>query len=129
MNIQYVLEQPQSSLLFVYPPINEILSNTAAMQVSFAMRDFNGESHKQLILQGNGGFLKQFEGLVQLRKAKRTKRVLTPLTSQSGKSFTDHSDALKKSSGYTRSMSVGMALAIAGLSASWIDAEMSRLAL
>ena len=125
----FIVEQPQSSLLFNYPPIQQTLQRAKAQKAAFAMRDFLGDSQKQLVLWGTAGFIVTFQAVAQRRSTTSRSSNLTTLASHSGKSFTGKTNELKKSSGYTRSMAVAMALSMAGLAADAVVFHMSKLKL
>lgn len=113
LNIDFIVEQPMSSLLFSYPAIRDCLKDCGGIGINFMMAAFNGESPKPLLLKGSPAYLHVFAAVAKTRlrmAAKPTRR----LVHKQGKFFTGNRSDLQQSSGYTRCMGTAMALAFAG---------------
>ena len=111
LRMRFVVEQPQTNLLFKYPPMARALAAVAAVTVAFKMEVFNGESPKPWSLNGSGILLDVFRVVASKRAPTRTtgrlmhsKRVPYRRVRCSGKL-----DELTASNGYTRCMGVAMA--------------------
>ena len=121
LGIQYVVEQPMSSLLFQFEPVLNALATTQAMGIAFQMSTFQGTSPKPLRLKGTASFLRVFDAVAKARckaVAKAKDRLTTMVRRKDGtKSFTGKQASLTESSGYTRSFGMALALGYSGRSA------------
>ena len=116
LSIHPVIEQPQSSLLFHYKPVESVLNKFEAMHIAFQMAAFGGSSPKPLIIRGVGRFLQVFKDVYIRRKATAS-TTTQRLTTHKGKAFTGHRSDLTQSSSYTRTFGIAMTLCFKGLSA------------
>ena len=64
LSIHPVIEQPQSSLLFHYKPVESVLNKFEAMHIAFQMAAFGGSSPKPLIIRGVGRFFAGVQGCI-----------------------------------------------------------------
>ena len=60
LGIDFIVEQPMSSLLFNYPAIRNALKDCGGIGISFMMAAYCGESPKPLLLKGSAKFLHTF---------------------------------------------------------------------
>ena len=130
LHIYYVVEQPQSSILFRYQPIAKVLKETSASTVAFRMANFQGDSPKPLRLQGTGAWMQTFAEVNKYRQslmlAIPSKRLV--VSSSSGQ-FTGISKELQASSGYTRSMGTAIAFSYLGMTCADVRNALGHLGL
>ena len=127
MGIFPILEQPQSSLLFRYPPIAKALLQCKCHHVAVRIAAFGGSSPKPLILKGSGVFMKTFEEVYHLRKGRPSASASGRLAVHTKGGFTGKKDMLTESSSYTRAFGLAMAWSFLGLSADDICKNLDRL--
>ena len=113
LGIDFIVEQPMSSLLFTYPAIRDALRDCGNIGISFMMAAYCGESPKPLLLKGSPEYLRTFAAVAKARLSRTTKPTRR-LVHKQGKFFTGNRAELQQSSGYTRCMGASMALAFLG---------------
>ena len=126
--INFVIEQPMSSLLFHYSSIEEQVRGLS--RVTFCMDDFCGKTPKPLALVGDAPLLTTFKKVVQLRKGigRANDRLTVRKTGTTGSSnFTGQRQKLKESSGYTYSFGVAIASCFMGLTEEQVVSQMRGL--
>lgn len=96
----YVIEQPQSSLLFDYRPVAEALAATGGRSVSVRLGDFGSASAKPLRLMGTAPWM---DGLADVGKVLRGKMGMQPKTTLATRhehSVTGRRGIMEESSAY-----------------------------
>ena len=115
LGISYVVEQPQSSILFHYRPLADVLTRTNALTIPFRMCNFRGDSPKPLRLKGTGMWLKTFLKVNAVRQKGQPKPVKRLVVQNAAGRFAGIKNMLTASSGYTRSMGTALALSYLGM--------------
>ena len=103
LGLVVVLEQPLTSELFSYPPMQRAIWDIGASRVQVWLDAFGATSQKPLQLWGNAPWLGSLEKLSRAlhRNAQPTERLTTQTTRDDGtKSVTGRTGAMKDSSAY-----------------------------
>ena len=135
LEIYPVLEQPKTSLVFHFGPVESVLRTLHVSRIALNLSAFQGSAVKPLILQGCGKFLYTLRQVFQIRKrALSNTRPLAergPLQSFSGSTrlFSGNKLWLRESAAYTRSFGVAVALCFLGWSAEDVHCELLRMQL
>ncbi len=125
LKIDYIIEQPMSSLLFRFQSVATVIVETGAKVTSFEMSAFHGESPKPLRLVGTAAYLKVFKKVYQRRRIPRSQLAVRLASKGPGGTFSGQADVLLESSGYTASFGTAIALCAQGLS---VDDVLTALA-
>ena len=124
LNLHWVIEQPQSSLLFAYDSMKDAIAKTSAQRVAFFMVAFGGESKKPLQLRGTGPWMGTFAKAAQglMKTAPKRDAILTDVTidATGRRRFQGRPTELQRSSAYTREMGKAIAMAMKGETAETI---------
>jgi len=80
LGVQYVIENPRSSVLFTYPPIEAMLRATDARSVAVDLGRAGATSPKPLVLWGTACWLDRLAGTIRRRPALSQPRRLTEAT-------------------------------------------------
>ena len=130
LNIYYVIEQPQSSILFRYPPLAKVLDETSATAIAFRMGDFGGDSPKPLRLLGTAGvWIQTFSKVSKYRQSLHLKSPSKRLTVCKDGQFTGISSEMRASSGYTPSMGTALAFSYLGMDSAAVRNALGQLGL
>ena len=130
IGVQYVVEQPISSLLF--QPDFRLLNDpkhmwyavkvTKALRVTIAMQSFAGDTNKRMQLVGTAPWLHTIQEVSQTlwpTVQKQQQKAKSLVTVHKGK-FTGKSKELKASAAYTQQFGEAVALCAAGVSAAGV---------
>ena len=134
-SVYFVFEQPQSSLLYTYPPMQEMLRYCQAVSCHLWMGAFGGESAKPLMLKGTAPWLQStFPAVCHAlwhgrAKSSNSKLQLANMKiNASGKrQFNGNPKALKASSAYTMSFGEAVGMAQKGHDASYIISHVRKI--
>lgn len=125
IDVDFIIEQPVSSMLFHYEPIRSLVAGT--FTVPFQMQNFCGDTPKPLILKGSPAWLQTFSSVAQLRHGSNIAidRLTVPGRKSDGtNTFSGKTKHLKRSSGYTYSMGVAIACCYLGESPNQVLSHM-----
>eukprot|EP00969_Alexandrium_andersonii_P264781 11703050-Alexandrium_andersonii.AAC.1 len=105
LQIGYVVEQPEqpaSSWLFQFEPVQRVLASTKALSIAVRMSRCEGASPKPLRLKGTLAFLKVFGAVAKSPNlSKACDRLVTAGKRKAGRQcFTGEADSLTESSGH-----------------------------
>ena len=124
--VYFVFEQPQSSLLYTYPPMQATLRYCEALTCHMWMGAFKGETAKPLVLKGTAPWLRSvFPAVCRALWAARPSKKLATLAKSGTDAvgnlrFTGDSKALRASSAYTSAFGEAIGLAHRGHDAQYI---------
>jgi len=76
--LQFIVENPLNSWLFLFPSIASALALTGAQRVVVHMGDFGGDSDKPLELWGTAPWLPQLQSIGEARRAYMKEHDLRP---------------------------------------------------
>ena len=122
LGIDYILEQPVSSLLFQYPPMVQALKDCTSCHIW--MSAFGADSPKPLMLKGSASQILETIGEVSKQRRRKcplqTHLAKASVDSRGVKRFTGKRSLLQASSAYTREMGLAVAYAHLGFNPSQI---------
>ena len=99
LGVPYIIEQPRTSLLFTYPPMEAMLRSTRARRVAVDLGKAGATSQKPLALWGTAPWLERLAGIVRRRPALSQPR---RLTEKKGRFVNGKKIALGRSAAYPR---------------------------
>ena len=131
--VYFIFEQPQSSLLYKYRPVQETLSHCGAVTCHVWMGAFDGETPKPLVLKSTAPWLGSVFQIVcselhkaMPRKARTVHLCKSQLTANGTKRFTGVKNALRSSAAYTAAFGEAIGLAHRGHDATHILSHISK---